>query len=45
MWITDESIEWVDDNTLRVHCPHCLALVRRTLVEVGANAAGPIKPS
>lgn len=44
MWVKDESIEWMDQDTLRFHCPHCRALVRRTLVEVGANAAGPIKP-
>jgi predicted RNA-binding Zn-ribbon protein involved in translation (DUF1610 family) len=45
MWVKDESIEWVDEDTIRFHCPHCKTLVRRKLVEVGANAAGPIKPS
>jgi hypothetical protein len=45
MWVKDESIEWVDEDTIRFPCPHCQALVRRKLVEVGANAAGPIKPS
>jgi hypothetical protein len=44
MWVTDESIEWIDETTFRFPCPHCRALVRRRLVEVGANAAGPIQP-
>jgi hypothetical protein len=45
MWIKNESIEWVDENTIRFRCPHCQSLVRRRLVELGANAAGPIKPA
>jgi hypothetical protein len=45
MWIKDESIEWVDEDTIRFRCPHCQSLVRRSLVELGANAAGPIKPA
>ena len=45
MWVKDEAIEWVDENTIRFPCPHCHALVRRNMVDRGANAAGPIKPS
>jgi transposase-like protein len=45
MWVRDESVEWIDENTVRFRCPHCQSLVRRNLVEQGANAAGPIKPS
>jgi len=45
MWIKDDSIEWVDENTIHFRYPHCQSLVRRRLVELGANAAGPIKPA
>jgi len=45
MWVKDEAVEWLDADTIRFYCPHCKALVRRTLVEAGANATGPIKPS
>ena len=45
MWVKDESIEWVDESTIRFRCPHCQSLVRRRLVELGANATGPIKPA
>src|SRR2546427_3574456 len=45
MWIKEESIERVDENTTRFRCPPCQPLVRRRLVELGANAAGPIKPA
>lgn len=45
MWVKDETIEWLNETTMRFPCPHCHVLVRRTLVDVGANASGPIKPS
>ncbi|TLY37726.1 MAG: hypothetical protein E6K60_03675 [Nitrospirae bacterium] len=45
MWVKDEAIEWLDPQTIRFPCPHCHALVRRKMVNVGATAAGPIKPS
>jgi hypothetical protein len=45
MWVKDESIQWVDESTIRFPCPHCHMLVRRKMVDLGANAAGPIKPS
>jgi hypothetical protein len=45
MWIKDESIEWLDETTMRFRCPHCHTLVRRKMVDYGANACGPIKPS
>ena len=45
MWVKDESIEWLDTETIRFPCPHCKALVRRKMVDLGANAAGPIKPA
>ena len=45
MWVKDESIEWLDEETFRFPCPHCRALVRRKLIDFGANACGPIKPS
>jgi endogenous inhibitor of DNA gyrase (YacG/DUF329 family) len=44
MWIKDEAVEWLNAQTIRFPCPHCGALVRRNLVELGPNAAGPIKP-
>ncbi len=44
MWVKDESVEWLDEKTFRFPCPHCHALVRRTLVVFGENACGPIKP-
>jgi endogenous inhibitor of DNA gyrase (YacG/DUF329 family) len=44
MWVKDETIEWIDENTVRFPCPHCRALVRCKMVDLGATAAGPIKP-
>ena len=45
MWVRDDSIEWVNEDTIRFPCPHCHALVRRKMVETGDTAAGPIKPA
>ena len=44
MWVTDDSIEWLDEQTIRFPCPHCRQLVRRKMVDLGDTAAGPIKP-
>jgi hypothetical protein len=44
MWVKDDAVEWLNEQTIRFACPHCGALVRRNLVELGPNAAGPIKP-
>jgi Zn finger protein HypA/HybF involved in hydrogenase expression len=41
MWVKDEDIEVLDENTVRVKCPHCHELVRLKLVTQGSNAAGP----
>ncbi|HLG43462.1 MAG TPA: hypothetical protein VI337_00455 [Nitrospirales bacterium] len=45
MWVKEDSIAWLDADTIRFPCPHCGALIRRKMVNLGANAAGPIKPS
>lgn len=41
MWVKEEDIEYADENTMRVTCPHCHKTVRLTLVSVGPTAAGP----
>ncbi|MGH7255552.1 MAG: hypothetical protein ACREI3_07220 [Nitrospirales bacterium] len=41
MWVKEDAIERLDDNTIRFTCPHCQRLVRFTLVATGSNAAGP----
>lgn len=41
MWLKDEEIEYLDEDTIRVRCPHCQQLSRFKLVTMGANAAGP----
>jgi hypothetical protein len=41
MWVKDEAIEYPDENTMRVKCPHCQETVRFKLVTQGENAAGP----
>lgn len=41
MWLTQEQMTYLDENTVRVTCPNCHASVRLSLVSRGANAAGP----
>ena len=41
MWIKDEDVEYVDDNTIRAKCPHCQQTITMKLVVQGSNAAGP----
>ena len=41
MWVKDEQIHMLDENTISMTCPHCQQAVRFTLVTAGANAAGP----
>jgi hypothetical protein len=41
MWVKDEQIQMLDENTISMTCPHCQQTVRFTLVTAGANAAGP----
>lgn len=41
MWIKDQDIEYPDESTMRVTCPHCHLTVTFKLVTEGANAAGP----
>jgi hypothetical protein len=41
MWIKDEDIEYPDENTMQVKCPHCQKTVRLKLVTEGSNAVGP----
>jgi endogenous inhibitor of DNA gyrase (YacG/DUF329 family) len=41
IWLKEEEIERLDEDTIRMKCPHCQALVRFKLVMQGSNAAGP----
>lgn len=41
MWVKEEVIEYPDENTMRMKCPHCHETVTFKLVTQGANAAGP----
>lgn len=41
MWLKEDQIEVLDENTIRAKCPHCDTLVRVKLVTEGANATGP----
>lgn len=41
MWLKDNQLERVDENTVRATCPHCQHIVRFKLVTQGENAAGP----
>ena len=40
MWLKNDHLEYVDENTVRATCPHCHQLVRAKLVTQGAYAAG-----
>lgn len=41
MWLKDDQVEVLDENTVRTTCPHCQSTVRFSLVSQGANAIGP----
>lgn len=41
MWVKEEALTYLDENTVRTTCPHCQQIVRLKLVSQGANAAGP----
>ncbi len=41
MWVKEDQIEQLDENTIRMTCPHCSKAVRFKLVNQGSNAAGP----
>lgn len=41
MWVKEEDVEYLDENTIRLKCPHCQKTVRLKLVTQGATAAGP----
>lgn len=41
MWLTQEQLDYLDEDTVRATCPHCQAIVRIPLVSRGANATGP----
>jgi RNase P subunit RPR2 len=41
MWVKEEAVTYLDENTVRTTCPHCQQAVRLRLVSQGANAAGP----
>ena len=41
MWLKEDQIEVVDEETFRAKCPHCGSIVRFKLVTQGENAAGP----
>jgi hypothetical protein len=35
------ALEWLNENTISMTCPHCQQTVRFKLVTAGENAAGP----
>lgn len=41
MWVQEDQIEHLDEDTIRTTCPHCQQSVRVRLVSRGANADGP----
>ncbi len=41
MWVKDEEVDYPDERTMRMKCPHCQQTVRITPVSQGATAAGP----
>lgn len=41
MWLKEEDIEYLDERTLRMKCPHCHETVRVDLVVEGSTATGP----
>ncbi|MFO0774910.1 MAG: hypothetical protein U0172_09620 [Nitrospiraceae bacterium] len=41
MWLTQDQLTYIDDNTVKATCPNCHAVVKISLVSRGANAAGP----
>ena len=41
MWVQEDAVTYLDENTVWTTCPHCRQNVRLKLVSQGANAAGP----
>lgn len=41
MWVRDDDLEYLDDETIRLKCPQCHELVRLKLVVEGERAGGP----
>ena len=41
MWPKEQDIEYPDEHTMRVKCPHCQQTVRLSLVTQGSTASGP----
>ncbi len=41
MWVKEEEIEHIDENTIRMKCPHCQQYSKFALVTQGPTAAGP----
>lgn len=41
MWVKEEQIQALNENTISMTCPHCQQTVRFKLVTAGENAAGP----
>jgi hypothetical protein len=41
MWVKDEQVEHVDENSIRLKCPHCEKVSTFKLIVQGSNAAGP----
>ena len=41
IWLKENEIERLDEDTIRMKCPHCQEPVRFKLVTLGSNAAGP----
>ena len=41
MWVKDEQVEHIDENSIRLKCPHCQQVSTFKLVTQGSNAAGP----
>lgn len=41
MWIKEEAIEYPDENTMKVTCPHCQHIARFKMVVEGPNAGAP----
>jgi len=41
MWIKEDQVEILDEDTIRAQCPQCGATSRFKLVTQGANSSGP----
>jgi hypothetical protein len=41
MWLKEDAVTYLDENTVEMTCPHCQLLVRFKLITEGANAVSP----